>query len=350
MSKIYTLFIAILLANLAMAQAPQQLNYQAVVHNASGQPVSNGTVSLRFIIHNDSATGTQAFTEIQNVTANQFGLVNAQIGSVNNLNVVDWSTGPKFLRVQLDTTGSNDYVDMGTSQLLSVPYSLFSGNNIAGPTGATGEQGITGPTGATGDTGPTGMAGATGITGNTGPIGLQGATGASGPGFQHYIGQLYAGGIVVSVWKDTSGNEHGLVASLTDLSTSSVWSNDSTIQIGVTAQNPRTGAANTDAIVAQPGHITSAALFCHNYTGGGYNDWYLPAVWELQQCYNADMIVNQVLGDTNCFQSGVNGHPGYYWTSTEMDNYQAWGMSFYDGGTSWGSKGYAFHVRAVRRY
>jgi hypothetical protein len=35
-------------------------------------------------------------------------------------------------------------------------------------------------------------------------------------GFLHYIGELYGGGIVVSVWKE-AGYEHGLIASLTDV-------------------------------------------------------------------------------------------------------------------------------------
>ena len=41
------------------AQVPQQINYQAVVRNSAGQPVSNGTVvTVKFIIHDSTATGT----------------------------------------------------------------------------------------------------------------------------------------------------------------------------------------------------------------------------------------------------------------------------------------------------
>ncbi|MBU1014759.1 MAG: DUF1566 domain-containing protein [Bacteroidetes bacterium] len=165
---------------------------------------------------------------------------------------------------------------------------------------------------------------------------------STGGGFTHYIGELYGGGIVVSVWK-VSGVEHGLIASLTDLSTLVVWSNVSSL-IGTSAQSPINGQANTNAIIAQSGHTTSAAKLCDSYTNGGYSDWYLPAVWELNQCYNAAFIVNTVLGATNGFQFD------YYWSSTEsFDNFG--GFIFFDyGSTYFGYKSNAYRVRAVRRF
>ena len=40
---------------------------------------------------------------------------------------IDWSKNSKFLKVELDATGSgNSYTDLGTQQLLSVPYSIHS--------------------------------------------------------------------------------------------------------------------------------------------------------------------------------------------------------------------------------
>ena len=57
------------------AQAPQLINYQAVVRTASGAIVQAGTpVQFVFTIHDSSATGPQVFTETQTDTVNQFGL------------------------------------------------------------------------------------------------------------------------------------------------------------------------------------------------------------------------------------------------------------------------------------
>src|ERR1700722_2880956 len=92
------------------AQAPQQLNYQAVVRNTSGQPVASGTpVNLRFTIHDSTATGTQVYQQVISDTANQFGLVNVQIGAGNNLSSVGWGTGPKYLQVEVEVNNASSY-------------------------------------------------------------------------------------------------------------------------------------------------------------------------------------------------------------------------------------------------
>ena len=74
---------------------------------------------------------------------------------------------------------------MGASQMMSVPYALYSQFSSNGPTGATGPTStIPGPTGSTGATGPTGATGAAstavGPSGATGPTGVDGATGPTG--------------------------------------------------------------------------------------------------------------------------------------------------------------------------
>ncbi len=173
--------------NTCMAQAPQDMNYQAIVRNASGQVLPGGqTVSLRFQIHDGSPTGTVVFQEVASAVTNQFGLVTHIIGSGSNLATVNWGTGPKYLQIELDPAGGVSYADMGTSQLISVPYALFAANSEPGPSGPTGSNGSNGLNGATGIAGAAGLNGATGATGATGsngvigPIGATGAIGATG--------------------------------------------------------------------------------------------------------------------------------------------------------------------------
>ena len=73
------------------AQAPQQLNYQAVVRDASGNPLAAGTiVSLKLQIHNGSPSGAIVYTETESVTTNQFGLITYAIGYNGNLATVNW--------------------------------------------------------------------------------------------------------------------------------------------------------------------------------------------------------------------------------------------------------------------
>jgi hypothetical protein len=214
------LLVAFILFNLMLvAQTPQRLNYQAIVRNASGTPLSNGTVvGVQFQIHDSTATGTVIYQESAQTVTNQFGLITYAIGTNASLASVQWGVGQKWLEVLIDPTGGTNYVDMGTTQLVSVPYALFAGNSTPGPQGPTGLQGIqgatgnngingvTGPQGLTGATGPagvgatgptgnagTGVTGATGPQGTAGNDGTNGATGATGP-----MGNTGADGIGVT--------------------------------------------------------------------------------------------------------------------------------------------------------
>jgi hypothetical protein len=168
------------------------------------------------------------------------------------------------------------------------------------------------------------------------------ATWQTPTGYIHNIGDLYGGGIIVDVW-DSSGVQHGLIASLTDISDTAGWSNITSTLIGATAESFSNGKANTTAIMAQ-GATSGAAYHCVHYNGSGYTDWYLPAVWELDQCYKSAAIVNHNLGDVNGFQ------PVNYWSSTEDISTSAWGENFPNGTSTSLTKSNTYSVRAVRRY
>ena len=254
----------------------------------------------------NSQTSLPVYSETHQAPTDDLGQVNLVIGTgtptTGTFSSINWGNGSYFLGIELNTGAG--YVAMGTTQLLSVPYALHANT-------------------------------ATSTTGNTG-------------GFTHYIGELFGGGIVVSVWKDAQGVEHGLIASLTNLSSAIPWTTPAfyDVEIGTAAQSPANGLANTNAIVAQAGAGTSfAAGLCKAYNAGGFTDWYLPAIWELNQCYNAAMIVNELLGNTNGFK------PSYYWSSTEYFANAAWGQSFLSGITDYFGKAFnAVAVRAVRRF
>ncbi len=184
------LCIAILCNLKNYAQAPQQLNYQAVARNNSGAPITNASVAVRISIHDSTAQGPVLYSERDTATTNQFGLFTCQVGAGNVISgtfaTINWGAAAKFMQVDLDATGGSSYTSMGTTQLVSVPYALYaqtSGNGAGpvGPTGATGNAGATGSIGAVGATGPTGPNGATGSTGATGL--LQAGTAAGNTAF-----------------------------------------------------------------------------------------------------------------------------------------------------------------------
>ncbi len=121
--------LACLLSLTLMAQqAPQRINYQAVVRNASGTPVINQNVSLRFSILDVSASGTVLYSETQSATTNAFGLANVQIGSgtivSGTFNTIAWNSASKFLKVEADITGGTTYANLATVEMISVPFAL----------------------------------------------------------------------------------------------------------------------------------------------------------------------------------------------------------------------------------
>jgi hypothetical protein len=138
------------------------------------------------------------------------------------------------------------------------------------------------------------------------------------PNNQRFVGDFYGGGIIVSAWKYPSNVFNYLVMSLEDISTSSAWSNISSGVSGATSEH--NGISNTNNIIAQSGHTNSAAKLCDDYVGGGFNDWYLPSITELNYGFNTGQIVDSVLGTDKLIES--------YWTSTEIDSTKAYSYSF----------------------
>jgi formylglycine-generating enzyme required for sulfatase activity len=129
---------ALLISAMLLAQAPALIPYQAIARNAAGEPLASSTLNARFTIHDGTAAGTSVWQELQTVSTSALGLFTAQLGSSVSLSNVNWANGAKFMQVEIDL--GNGFVDMGTQQLLSVPYALYSSAASNGvPSG--GEQG-----------------------------------------------------------------------------------------------------------------------------------------------------------------------------------------------------------------
>lgn len=113
------------------AQVPQAINYQGVARNAQGQPIVNQAVSLRLTIHQATANGAELYKELQTATTNQFGLFSVKIGTgqqfgANSFASINWGNADKYLQVEFDPNGGLQFTDLGTAQLISVPYALYA--------------------------------------------------------------------------------------------------------------------------------------------------------------------------------------------------------------------------------
>jgi Collagen triple helix repeat (20 copies) len=174
------------------AQVPKELRYQAVARNWAGQALANQKVTVKISLLPTQSSSIVLYTETRNVVTNAKGLFTINIGSTGATNVtipfssVNWSTGNKYVQVEIDPLGNNNFMTLGTNQLLAVPYALFADNSVVGPQGLQGIQGIQGiqgpqgPQGLTGAQGLQGLQGLQGATGLQGPVGQQGVQGVQG--------------------------------------------------------------------------------------------------------------------------------------------------------------------------
>src|SRR5690554_3618035 len=144
---ILTGIAAFCFATMTLAQAPPQgVNYQAVAYDTksseipgtdvSSLPLANQAIKVRFTLIKDQANGNEIYSEEHTTTTDENGLFNLIHGTSLQLSTgdfpsIDWGTCLHFLKVELYVSGS--YNTMGTQQLWSVPYALYSekaGNGV----------------------------------------------------------------------------------------------------------------------------------------------------------------------------------------------------------------------------
>jgi hypothetical protein len=310
MKKILTLLLLVVATITVNAQTPPEaFNYSAVARDANSNPIANSTIGIQISIKIGSPTGNTVYQENHFVNTDDFGLFNLIVGGGSILSGtiadIDWSADDYYLQVGMDANGGTNFLNMGSTQLLSVPYALYakSAGSVSG--------------------------------------------GGSGT-FTHYIGEEFEGGVIFHLWFDANGVERGLIVDKTDLSNAQVWSNVDQTEIGASAQSSWDGVGNSNAIVGQAGHTSSAAALCLNSTNGGYTDWYLPTVDELSLLWHNRYNVNRTLSTIG----GATELPinAYYWSSTEYYAYNAWLFYFYSGIASNPNKYNTNYVRAVRAF
>jgi uncharacterized protein (TIGR02145 family) len=115
---------------LLKSQVPEFFNYQAIVRDAAGEPIVSQTVSIWLTIYKTAPAGTNVYSEKHSPKTNEFGLVTLALGNGTSktgvFTAIDWGSDSYFLNVQIDPEGGTAYTDMGTTQLLSVPYAMHA--------------------------------------------------------------------------------------------------------------------------------------------------------------------------------------------------------------------------------
>jgi hypothetical protein len=324
--------------------AQQGINYKALIKDGAGAVVANETIDVRFSIIEDTGS-TNVYVETHTgATTDANGIVILTIGSVTppTLGVfadIAWGSNTHSLKVEIDIEQDASFLDMGTTQFMSVPYSLQA------TTAATAKA-------------------LTGGIDQAYIAALEARIAALEPP-PPPVGDLYKGGILFYIYEAgdigyVAGEVHGLIAATTDQSTGIAWitgGNTQTTANGGTLSAIGTGQANTTAMMSQAGYTGGAAKVCADYTvdenGVTYDDWFLPSKDELNLMWSnlADSDGNGInTGPTDPNNIG-NFATSFYWSSKEFDNNNAWDQRFVNGSKSADSKdNITDNVRAVRAF
>ncbi len=153
MRKVAFLLVLSLLCQISNAQVPQTFPYQAVARDSFGTPIPNQLMRIKVSILDSFSTGTVLYSESDTITTDDLGMFTLSIGDgpaeTGTFASINWASAAKFLKIELDPQGGTSYLNMGTSQLLSVPFALHalsSGTTINVPSkgipygGSTGLQ------------------------------------------------------------------------------------------------------------------------------------------------------------------------------------------------------------------
>ena len=190
------------------------------------------------------------------------------------------------------------------------------------------------------------------------------------------IGSALGGGFFAGQI-DQSGTIYNLVVGpVASAQNSSIqYKNAATATAG--ADSLINGPQNTADIVADGNStVYPAGHFCNDLVVGGFTDWYMPALNELEVCYfnlkpttqsnntGTGINANAVPARASNYTTGTPAQTtatdfqstgaedfaaGYYWASTESSATDAWRLGFEDGSQYGNNKSYTNRVRAIRR-
>lgn len=126
------LFMAVVLLSCcnSYAQSPQSFPFQAVARDTFGTPIPNQSMKARLSIIDSLPTGSVVYQETDTIVTDNLGMFAISVGKgtvvSGNFSTVNWGRCAKYIKVEIDPAGGTSYLNMGTTQMLSVPYALYS--------------------------------------------------------------------------------------------------------------------------------------------------------------------------------------------------------------------------------
>ena len=344
MKKLFLLLTFYAQLLIFLGQAPQSFNYQAVIRDSSNNIINNQSIGVQIAILQGNANGNSVYTEIFSETTNDYGLINLQLGSgisTDDFNTISWENGPFFIETSIDVNGGSNYLLMGSTQIMSVPYAIHSSTSTISLNDSVKDD----------DADPNNELQAISLSNDTlylsngGFVDLSSYSQDSinvysaGSGItiinniisvescNYNLGQYYSslGGVVIYL---ESNGCHGIVADTADLGTfrQPIHEDSDTYFYKCDLDFPYAGKFNTPKIVSLSTNwgdtAVNCAMACQNSNRYGFSDWYAPSLSEL-------LLVEQFAGlDSNQYFSSSTVDTEF--ASSDGDQYLS-SYSFFDG-------------------
>lgn len=137
--KSVSLLFLLLSALGSMAQTPPQgISYQAIARDPLGNELPDAGLVVRVGILSGNINGPLVWEEEHPVSTDEFGLfslvigtgINTGAGSSESFAQIAWGEDSHFLNISIDT-GNGIFLNMGTSQFLSVPYAFVAARTLS---------------------------------------------------------------------------------------------------------------------------------------------------------------------------------------------------------------------------
>lgn len=290
MIKKYLFCCALALATTSLiAQVPNSFNYQSVLRDGFGVLINSQQLGIKVSIVSDSLGGAVEYSETHSASTNANGLFSIQIGEGTAVSGVfdniQWETGGLFYQVEIDLQGGSNYSLNSFHSFTSVPYAQHA---------QTADSLVGFPKNSSG----------------------------------HYLGEIYGGGVIFHLWRDSVGVEHGLIVDINNLPNTvpyDHWADYYPINVGT---NEWDGLNNSTYIANYPGVNASAAGICLASSSAGYSDWYLPSLEELELLHTRAIHTNKILRSIS--GSTPISRTDYFFSSTQSTSSGVYTYAIYN--------------------
>jgi hypothetical protein len=133
----YLLLVFMMVMSLVpfVANASAGFNFQAVVRDAAGAPITNREIQLRVSIQRPTVSADNLYQETHRIKTDALGVISINVGrgtptGTTKITDVGWDVPGNELVIEVDLSGGDTFVLLGRSPLLSVPYAMHAASAV----------------------------------------------------------------------------------------------------------------------------------------------------------------------------------------------------------------------------